>query len=232
VAKTRKAEGLLREIIALKKDRIFEAAVDLFYDHGYENTTLDAVADKLKVTKPFIYSYYDSKGQLLGEICQRGISASLAAIENILATPGTSLDRMRVFGKDFTTAVIDNQKYLTIFAREEKNLAPVDFRRISGMRRDFDFKLNKLLQQGIDEETFIIGDRELAALAIGGMVSWVYVWYRANGRLDRATLATRFTALILAVIGVDPEVAIEDRSTASKSVNAGRVNLAGARKRK
>ena len=80
VAKTRKAEGLLREIIALKKDRIFEAAVDLFYDHGYENTTLDAVADKLKVTKPFIYSYYDSKAQLLTDICQRGISASLAAI--------------------------------------------------------------------------------------------------------------------------------------------------------
>jgi AcrR family transcriptional regulator len=214
VAKARKAEGLLREIIALKKDRIFEAAVDLFYDHGYENTTLDAVAEKLKVTKPFIYSYYDSKAQLLTDICQRGIGSSLEAMNNILTKPGSALDRMRRFGDDFTTAVIENQKYIAIFAREEKNLAPADFRRISNMRREFDAKLNQLLQQGIDEGSFVIGDRELAALAIGGMASWVYVWYRSNGRLDRATLAARFTALMLAMIGVDPAVAIQPDAAA------------------
>ena len=94
--------------------------------------------------------------------------------------------------------------------------------------------VNQLLQQGIDEGTFVIGDRELAALAIGGMVSWVYVWYRATGRLDRATLAARFTALILAVIGIDPAVAMQgdDVRLAPKAGNTGHVNSTRAHKRK
>ena len=43
------------------------------------------------------------------------------------------------------------------------------------MRRDFDRKLTALLREGIEAGEFHIGDAHMAALAIGGMVSWAYV---------------------------------------------------------
>jgi TetR/AcrR family transcriptional regulator, cholesterol catabolism regulator len=197
-----KSNGSLRdEIVALKRERILEAAVDLFYAHGYENATLDAVAERLSVTKPFIYSYYKSKAELLTEICQRGIRASLDEMDRVLAMDFDPAERLRRLGEAFTLAVLRSQKHIAIFAREEKHLSAADFKRISDLRREFDRKLNALLQEGCNAGAFHLKDCEMAALAIGGMVSWAYVWYRGNGRLEATEIAARIAELILSLVG-------------------------------
>jgi hypothetical protein len=62
----------------------------------------------------------------------------------------------------------------------------------------------------------------MAALAISGMVSWAYVWYRPGGRLTIEQTSQELAALILALAGVRDsqavasqpftDIAIEDRS--------------------
>jgi AcrR family transcriptional regulator len=196
-----KSSGAFRdEIIALKRERIVAAAVDLFYAHGYENTTLDAVAERLSVTKPFIYSYFKSKAELLAEICQRGIRGSLAEMNAVLAMDVGPVERLRRLGEVFTLTVLKSQKHIAIFAREEKNLSARDFKRISNLRREFDRKLNTLLQEGCDAGAFHVADRNMTALAIGGMVSWSYVWYRSGGRLSAAEVAKRMSELIVSLV--------------------------------
>ena len=190
------------EVAALKRERIVSAAVELFYERGYEHTTLEAVADRLGVTKPFIYAHFKSKTELLAEICGRGIGSSLRAIEGVLAMNATPTEKLRLLGERFVTSVLENQKPIGIFTREEKNLAPRDFKRISEMRRSFDAKLTGLLNAGIQRGEFHVADPAIATLAIGGIVSWTYVWYRRDGRLSAAKLADELAALILAVAGV------------------------------
>ena len=53
------------EVVALKRKRIVDAARRLFYEKGYERTTLDDIAERLEVTKQFIYSYYKNKTEIL-----------------------------------------------------------------------------------------------------------------------------------------------------------------------
>ena len=193
--------GIKDEIAALKRERTIAAAVELFYEHGYENTTLEAVAEKLGVTKPFIYAHFGSKAELLAEICGRGISSSLKAIDNALALRASPTKRLKVLAETFVTSVLENQMHIAIFAREEKNLAKADFARISEMRRTFDKKLLHLLNTGLESGEFEMEDPPLAALAIGGMVSWAYVWYRPKGRMTVAELADKLSDLILATVG-------------------------------
>jgi AcrR family transcriptional regulator len=190
------------EVKSLKRERIVEAAIELFYDHGYENTTLDAVAERLGITKPFIYSHFDSKSLLLAEICSRAIAASLEAINSVLGSSMSATERLRLVGKTFALAVLRNQKAIAIFSREVKNLLPHDFKRISDMRREFDRKLTSILDQGAKNGEFNISHTRLACLAIDGIVSWTYVWYRPNGHFDELELADRLSALILATVGV------------------------------
>ncbi len=190
------------EVATLKRERTIEAAVDLFYEHGYENTTLDAVALHIGVTKPFIYANFSSKGELLAEICSRGIAASLEAIEGAIALRKAPSESLTILSERFVTAVLRSQKHITIYMREEKNLAPEDARRIGAMRRSFDSKLTKLLEQGIAAGEFDLDDPHLAALAIGGIASWAFVWFRPEGRLKIPEIAERMTKLILALAGV------------------------------
>jgi len=53
--------GLKEEISDFKQRRIREEASHLFYQHGYEGATIDAIAKRLDVTKPFIYAHYKNK---------------------------------------------------------------------------------------------------------------------------------------------------------------------------
>lgn len=190
------------ELSALKRERTLGAAVDLFYAYGYENTTQDAVAERLGVTKPFIYANFGSKGELLAEICSRGIASSLEAIDSVIAMRASSTESLRELSRRFVTAVLENQKHIAIYTREEKNLAPEDARRIGEMRREFDAKLTKMLEKGVASGEFHIRDSRMAALSIGGMVSWAYVWYRPKGRLKLSEVAEHMTEFILALAGV------------------------------
>jgi AcrR family transcriptional regulator len=193
------------EVTALKRERTIEAAVELFYERGYENTTLDVVAERMGVFKPFIYAHFNSKMDLLAEICSRGIASSLQAIESIRDFRQSPTEKLTLLGQRFVTAVLQSQKHVAIFMREEKNLSPDDYAKISGMRREFDAKLRELLNEGIAAGEFKIKDVHLTALAIGGMVSWAYVWYRPNGRLSERELADVLSSLILSLVGVGQE---------------------------
>lgn len=192
--------GLRDEVMALKRARTVAAAVDLFYENGYENTTLDMVAESLGVTKPFIYAHFRSKVELLADICSRGITSSQDAIGSVLPLDVTPTQKLTLLSERFVAAVLENRKHIAIFSREEKNLAPADFERINAMRRDFDRNLTRLISAGIETGEFDVDDPNVAALSIGGMVSWAYVWYRANGRLSQEELVREMTRLILNMV--------------------------------
>ena len=122
-------KALKTEVADYKRRRIREEASHLIHALGYESTTLDAVAERLQVTKPFIYSYYRNKGEILFEICQMGISLSLDALHEALASGGSARERLRMVVDRVARIVLDNQEYIVIYEREEKNLEPADARR-------------------------------------------------------------------------------------------------------
>ena len=198
---TTSSMDIRNEVAALKRERTIEVAASLFYERGYENTSLDMIAERMNVTKPFIYAHFVSKAELLAEICARGIASALEAMDSVLnAGSGSSRSRLEEVCRRFATAVLTNQRYIAIFAREEKNLAPDDFRRISDLRRAFDHKLVGLLDEGVAAGEFKVADTRMAALAIGGMVSWAYVWYRDHGRFSIEEISHKLTDLMLGMV--------------------------------
>ena len=159
---------LRTEVADYKRRRICEEASHLIYALGYESTTLDAVAERLKITKPVIYSYYRNKGEILFEICQMGISLSLEALREALASGGTARERLRMVVDRVARIVLDNQQYIVIYEREEKNLESADARRIREQRLRFDRELSQLLAEGQEKGEFAIDDIPLTATTIGG----------------------------------------------------------------
>jgi AcrR family transcriptional regulator len=46
------------------KDKIIEAASDLFYHQGYQTTTIDQVIERSGVSRPTVYSHFSTKEEL------------------------------------------------------------------------------------------------------------------------------------------------------------------------
>ncbi|MBV8705403.1 MAG: helix-turn-helix transcriptional regulator, partial [Acetobacteraceae bacterium] len=94
MANTVSAVRIRDEVARLKRERIIGIAAELFYERGYENTSLDAVAERMSATKPFIYAHFASKAELLAEICSRGIASALDALNGVLEMPGNPTERL------------------------------------------------------------------------------------------------------------------------------------------
>lgn len=189
------------EILAYKRERILEEAVKLFYARGFNGTTLDDIAAELGVTKPFIYTHFRSKVDLLAALCKPTIEMSLEAVRAGSALPGTASERLfhAVFG--FTKVVLQRQANIAIYFREEKNLSESALEEINDLRKRFDRLLSDLLQQGVTAGEFDVPDVRLAALAIGGMISWAYTWHRPSGRLTLDDMGTEMARLALRMVG-------------------------------
>ena len=207
-------EDIRDAVSRLKRERIISTAVDLFYSRGFGNTTLEAVAEKMNVTKPFIYSHFSSKNDLLAAICSHGIRASLEVLNRVLLSERSPTDKIQMLARDFMLAVIENQGHIAIYTREQKHLSKENSDAIDNMRREFDRKFCALLGEGVEAGEFVVDDIQMASLAIGGIVSWSYVWYRPNGRLTAAETADRIADLVLAMVQAKPARRKRARATA------------------
>ena len=175
------ARQLKVEVAAYKRQRILEEGSRLFFSRGYEASTLDMLAEKLHVTKPFLYSYFRNKGEILSAICETGIRESLQAIEQAKSQAGTPRDQLAMMVAGSARVVIERQAYVVVYQREMKNLAREDASRILNLRRDFDHIIAEEVEAGVRKGQFKVDDPGLAAVCIGGLISWIPNWYVPGG---------------------------------------------------
>jgi TetR/AcrR family transcriptional regulator, cholesterol catabolism regulator len=192
------------EISAYKRERILEEAVKLFYERGFNGTTLDDIAGKLGVTKPFIYTHFRSKVELLEAICRPTIEMSLNAIAQAARGSGPASDRLFRGVVNFSKVVLQRQANIAVYFREEKNLSAAGLNDINALRKEFNRVLSALLDEGAKAGEFTTADIRVAALAIGGMVSWAYTWYQPDGRLTIDEVGVKLAYFALQMVGAQP----------------------------
>ncbi len=197
-----KPSELKAQVQEFKRQRILEEARELFFAHGYEATTLDAIAEGLKVTKPFLYSYYKNKSEILNAICEVGIRTSLQALDESLATSLPPRDKLKLIVEQVTGIVIKHQKYIVVYEREEKNLERKKSRHLMDLRREFGVRLAKLLEAGTQSGEFDVKDPLLTAVSIGGLITWVASWYRPMGHWSQTDIILHTLQNVDRMVGV------------------------------
>ncbi|MFM7066246.1 MAG: TetR/AcrR family transcriptional regulator [Gammaproteobacteria bacterium] len=199
-ATTPAAAELKTEVQEFKRRRILEEARELFFAHGYEATTLDAIAEALHVTKPFLYSYFRNKSEILNAICEVGITSSLQALDEAMGSDLGHRDKLRAIVERVTAIVIQNQKYIVVYEREEKNLQADESRALMRLRKQFDLRLATLLEEGTRAGEFDVEDAPLTALSIGGMITWVASWYRPLGRWSQTDVIMQMIRNVMRMV--------------------------------
>lgn len=193
------------EVAALKRQRTLDAATELFYQKGYTNTTLDDVATRLGVTKPFIYTNFGSKPELLAEICSVGVRSALEEIDRVLAQGKPSIVMLRRFAPRYVASVLRTQKNIAINIREEKNLLPEHAQKLAGLRQTFMSRVEALITEASREEGITLPDPRVTAFAVVGAVSWSTFWFNPTGPLTVDDLSEKMTDIILNLVtGVAP----------------------------
>lgn len=192
------------ELNDLKQKRILDAASELFEKRGYSRTSMDAIADALGVTKPFIYHYFDRKADILARVCGRTTAFVADVADEASEGTGPARQRLAALVRELTLRIIEGRSYLTVYFREEKQLPESALRGLAENRRRFDRAVARLLEQGVDEGEFDVTHFAVVGQAITGMTTWIYNWYRPSGALAPDEIADEMVRLVLAMVGRRP----------------------------
>jgi len=97
------------------KNRIFNSAIDLFNEIGFENVTIDSICKKAGVSVGLFYNYFDSKDQIIVEVFNtmdidyereyNELPEDLETIEKLLFMVGYIATATQSLGKSFLRIV-------------------------------------------------------------------------------------------------------------------------------
>ena len=93
------------------RQRILRASRQLFSAKGYEETTMDDVAERSEVSKATLYNYFPGKDSLLMGIAEAELEQIREMIEGELAEEPSALERLRRVLEAF---VLDSMCYISL----------------------------------------------------------------------------------------------------------------------
>lgn len=192
------------EVRTFKRERVLEEAKRLFHERGFTGTSIDAIAESLKVTKPFIYTYFDSKQALLEEIHERAMRALLEGLDSVLADERPPPEQLRRLVEWYVRFTIENREDTATMMNEGRYLSADILERMRKQHRRFDRALTDLIKVGREHGVFDVEDPEMAAFAIIGGIRWMHRWYKPEGRLTINQLCCDMAILALNTVRASP----------------------------
>ena len=100
---------------AVFRQRILEAAREVFFRDGFMAANLDEVAQLAKVAKGTLYRYFDNKGELYVAILSHNGQIFERKMREAAASGRSPVDQMRAVGRFYFEHWTRNREYFQIF---------------------------------------------------------------------------------------------------------------------
>ena len=158
-----------QKAIADTKRKIFEAALNLFTEKGYERTTMDDIIAAAQVSKGSIYWHFKSKMELFSELFEFWFESVLTEMNATMRSDKPPVERFRLLIEMTLVQWIEGQLDQVLAFMEFVNMALKDEGFKQRMVRLYNTSsegLAEVIQAGIDSGEFGVRDARKCADSI------------------------------------------------------------------
>ncbi len=181
---------------ALREESILQAAAACFGEQGYRATTLEAVAERLGISRVTLYRYCPSKEELLIRVFERSIAIFQRGLKQICTQDIPPEEKLRQIIHHQVRLMADHRNFLSVFFSEEGNLPADMARRARTERRAYSALIEGVIREGIEGGRLAPLSPKLLTFALLGMCNWLYQWYQPEGALSADEVARIFVRLV------------------------------------
>src|SRR5271166_2074578 len=167
------------------RDKILDAARELFVTEGYEGVSMRKVADKIEYSPTAIYVHFADKNELFRELCHQDYSRLAEVFQSsvMLTDPIERLKQIGAIYIDFGTRYPNHYKFMFMAPHPPHEPDEVDREMIGNPEMDAYAFLKWAVQQAINADCFReeLRDAELISQTLWASVHGVISLHIAKG---------------------------------------------------
>jgi AcrR family transcriptional regulator len=177
------------------RQEILRTAARLFQQRGYDATSMNDVAAALKLSKGGLYHHFQSKDEILFHIMSHAMEITEERVINVVRRIDGAEQRLRTLIRLHIQVVLSPEdREITVMLHENHPLPPALRRKINGRKKDYLHFVEHLVadvqrQRGSSSAV----TPRAAALALVGMINWIYQWFKPGGPLTGDALVQQYT---------------------------------------
>ena len=183
------------------KGKIINAAWDLFYEQGYEDTTVEEIIEKSGTSKGSFYHYFEGKDALLSSLSYM-FDEKYEELKEQLKPEMHSFDKLMFLNRELFF-MIENSISLDLLAKlYASQLTTKGERHLLDNKRNYYKLLRKIVVQGQkdNEITDEMNVTEIVKLYAMSERALIYDWCICNGEYSLSDYAKRVMPMFLSGI--------------------------------
>jgi AcrR family transcriptional regulator len=175
---------------------VADGAARLFADGGYDAVSIEAVAEKLSVSRATLYRTVPTKEDLMGILLERTTDELGRAARTLVAEHGNPADELPALVRLHVAAAIESRDHMAAVFFGAPGLAPDVHARWRKFRRDYEKLWVGVVTRAMDSGVLIPSDPVLTTRLMLGMVIWVSRWYQPREQYNADQIAEAVVALV------------------------------------
>src|SRR5436190_4429810 len=180
-----------------RREAIVDISAGVFARRGYHATGLTELCAANDLGKGALYHYIGSKEELLVAIHDRVMDEVLAGAERVAESGGSPSQQLALLGEELLDVIHRYPDHVWVFLHEFHALTGERIDQFRGRRREYERRVEAILQAGVDSGEFREIDPWLTARAWLGMHNYTYLWLQAGGRVTARDVAKPFADIFL-----------------------------------
>jgi AcrR family transcriptional regulator len=163
----------------LQKSRMLEAARRLFWERGYNATSMRDIAVSYGCRPANIYNFFSDKEEILFEVLREEMEQIIHPIKHLEEDDQSSpIEQLKFLIECHLKVTLSYRRSSRLlFDVALDNLSPDKRKIIIGFRDDYDRIIRKVIRRGIEAGYFPDMDVKLAGFMISSMITRTRVWF-------------------------------------------------------
>ena len=181
-----------------KNEKILSVAAHLISKEGYTGVSLQEIANKVGLHKSSLFHYIKNKEELLLLIFNKSYEEVNRTLKEI--NVDISLEPEEKLKKaidSHLTLLIEHFDSTNIFLHQIKRLPKKNQSIFLKERKEYEKNFQKIIVEMKRKGYFEGLDKQIVTLGLLGMLNWVPVWFRRDGRLTIKEISNIFYRLIV-----------------------------------
>ncbi len=180
-----------------RKRQITQVAMSKFREKGYHAVSMRELADHVGIEAPSFYNHFESKENILKEICFRMADAFFQRIRAAVQEDADAVEQLHSAITSHIEVIAANLDAAAVFFHDWRHLKEPWLSQFKSMRFQYEEIFRNIVRQGMRQGLFRPQDETLVVLTLFGQMNWLYEWYDAQGKLTPHQLAQALATIFL-----------------------------------